>query len=59
MKFKENIFNKIILKILNLKKEMSTKVQEEYRTPNREDQKKYFMPYNSQNIKCTKPKKRY
>lgn len=43
MKLKENIFNKIIKKILNLKKEISTKVQEEYKTPNRED-KKYSMP---------------
>ena len=37
----ENIFNKIIEEnIPNLKKDMSMKIQEAYRTPNRLDQKK-------------------
>jgi hypothetical protein len=41
LKGPENVFNKIIEEnFLNLKKEMSIKVQEAYRTPNKWDQKR-------------------
>lgn len=38
---------------------MSTKIQDEYRTPNTDDQKKYTVPYNNQNTKGQKKKKKY
>ena len=41
LKGPENIFNKIIEEnFLNLKKEMPMNIQEAYRTPNRQDQKR-------------------
>ena len=50
----ENIFNKIIEENFpNLKKDMPTKIQEAYRTPNRLDQKKVPSPNNNQNTKHT------
>jgi uncharacterized coiled-coil protein SlyX len=51
-----NNLNKIIEEnFLNLKKEMPMTIQEAYRTPNRLDQKKKFLPtHNNQNNKCTK-----
>ena len=51
-----NIFKKIIEENFpNLKKVMPMNIQEAYRTPNRLDQKKKFLPtHNNQNIKCTK-----
>ena len=44
LKGTENIFNKIIEENFpNLKNDIPMKVQEEYRTPNRLDQKKYSL----------------
>ena len=53
LKGPENIFTKIIeVNFPNLKKDISMKVQEAYRTPNRLD-KKIPSPYNNQNTKHT------
>jgi len=42
----------------NLKKEMPMNIQEAYRTSNRLNQKRKFLPsHNSQNTKCTKQNK--
>ena len=51
-----NIFKKIIKENFpNLKKKMPMNIQEAYRTPNRLNQKKKFLPtHNNQNNKCTK-----
>jgi hypothetical protein len=51
-----NTFSKIIEENFpNLKKDMPINIQETYRTPNRLDQKKNFLPtHNNQNNKCTK-----
>lgn len=47
-----NIFNKIIEeKSLKLKKEMTIKIHETYRTPKRLDQKNVPLPPNNQNTK--------
>ena len=57
LKSTENIFNKITGKKKNfpkMKKHMTMKVLETYRTPNRLDQKnKVPSPYNNQNTKHT------
>jgi hypothetical protein len=54
-----NIFNKIVEENYpNLKKGMPINIQEAYRTPNRLDQKRKFLPtHNNQNTKCTKQRK--
>jgi hypothetical protein len=55
LKGPQNIFNKIIEeKFPNLKKEMAIKVQEDYKAPNKWDQKrKYFCHIINQNTKHT------
>jgi hypothetical protein len=51
-----NIFNKTIEENFpNLKKKIPMNIQEAYRTPNRLDQKRKFLPtHNNQNNKCAK-----
>ena len=54
LKSTENVFNKIIEEnFSNLKKDIPMNIQEDYRTPNRLDQKKVLLPYNNQNVKHT------
>ena len=58
LKGTENILNKIIEEnFLNLKKDISMRIQESYRTPDRLDQKKFPLPYCNQNTKLTEQKK--